>query len=207
MKIISGQLPEGSAWRVLLCLDPENPSSPLWQIGLALAKANGGEMIPILILAEDQDLTGAVQTRLPKIVGTDAAEVAIHPVIFTSSDYHQTLVELIRKVGVDLLLVSADMAEQQAFRQLPCMVGVLHHAGDDPIALQSILVPTSGSLNTAHRLRFLMPLTDKISITTLYVANNKDAGFNEQRKAQLRLNRLLNYVDGGDNVQAEDSHG
>lgn len=203
MKIISGSLPEGTAWRVLLCLDPDHPSSLIWQLGMTLAQANGGQMIPTVIMREDSEPIAGAQTLFPLLAEVLATDVNISPITIATSDRHKTLAQLIKKVGADLLLVSARMAEPESFSRLSCTVGVLHHENDDPISLQRILVPTSGSLNTAHRLRFLMPLTNKVSITTLYVAKNQYAGFNEQQKAQQRLHRLLNYVDAGDNVQAE----
>ena len=54
MNIVSGQLPDGAAWRVLLYIDPEHPAPQLWQLGLSLARANDGEMVPFVLLHEDE---------------------------------------------------------------------------------------------------------------------------------------------------------
>ena len=203
MNIVSGQLPEGAAWRVLLYVDPKYPSPQLWQLGLALARANGGEMVPFAVLNKDSDQESFADSFASGAEQLNTANVKIFPVIIDANEAHITLLGLIKKVDADLLLLHAGAAEQEMFTKLPCSVGVLHHEGDDPLSLQRILVPTSGSLNTAARLRFLMPLSDKASITTLYVAKNQNAGFHEQRRAQQRLHRLLNYVDAGDNVHSE----
>ena len=203
MNIISGHLPQGTAWRVLLYLDLEKPSALLWQLGLALAEANDGQIIPVSIVAEGLDLSGAGQASFPQIKEAPETSVDVFPIIIAANERREPLIHVIKEVNADLLLVSAQDAEQGIFKNLPCMIGVLHHGRDDPISLQRILVPTSGSMNTAQRLRFLMPMKDQVLITALYVANSRYAGYNEQRKAQQRLHRLLNYVDAGDNVQAE----
>ena len=204
MKIKSGHLPEGTSWRVLLWFDSQHPSPLLLQLGLALAKANGGEIIPLIILPPDSGQLTPAQTRLNEaLAAVPTNNVDQFPIIIESASELETLVELIKKVDADLLLVSAHMAGQDIAKQLSCAVGILHHEEDKTISLNKILVPTSGSLNTAHRLRFLLPLTKQAAITALYVTQEQQDEDNNTRKAQRRLKRLLNYVDAGDRVQAE----
>ena len=204
MKIKHGQLPEGAAWRVVIWLDSERPSALLMQLGLTLAQANGGEIIPTIILPPDNEQLSLAQAKLVETQSNEPANhVDVFPILIESASNREALADLIKKVGADLLLVAADMADQDNLNQLSCAVGVLYHEEDKIDQLKKILVPTSGSLNTAYRLRFLLPLTKRVDITTLYVTQEQPGGNNNQHTAQRRLKRLLNYVDAGQNVHSE----
>ena len=204
LNILDGQLPQGAAWRVLVWIDPDHPSPFLLHLGQTLAHANGGELIAAIFQHQDKDQISEAQSCLVDLLAANPNKnVEICPIILESVSDHETLVELVKKAGVDLLLVSSVMADEKILSGLSCAVGVLHHEGYNDLTLEKILVPTSGSLNTAHRLRFLMPLTKNVAITTLYVAPEQQIKDNDLTKAYKRLNRLLNYVDAGPNVHSE----
>ena len=109
MKIIRGHLPEGAAWRVLLYLDPKHPSPLLWQLGLTLAQANKGEMIPVLFLAEESEPQADPQALFPEVADTPSTNVDIYPVIIVTSNFSESVNHLIKEIGADLLLVPARM--------------------------------------------------------------------------------------------------
>lgn len=203
MNIVSGKMPEGPAWRVLVWLGLENPSPLILQLGHTLARANGGEMILAAFItdqAQAEDTEIKINNLCQSLPDNHVHE---YPIVLKSSPDREILRELIKEGGVDLLLLSSGTADERLTTGLPCTVGTLHHDTHEPMRLEKILVPTSGSLNTAYRLRFLMPLSPEIAITTMFVAPDKNSGDRDKIQAHKRLNRLINYVDGGENVQKE----
>ena len=77
------------------------------------------------------------------------------------------------------------MADPQTLAGLSCAVGVLHHDEHETITLdQNPRACFRKFKYSLARLRFLMPLTQKLSITTLYVAQEQYARDNDLSQAQ-----------------------
>ena len=52
MKIVEGDLPEEPGWRVLVLLSPGEVLGRVWQLGLALARANQGQLVTAVLITQ-----------------------------------------------------------------------------------------------------------------------------------------------------------
>ena len=76
MKIIEGSLPEENSWRVLVPLTPGESPRHTWELGLALAHANAGELITAVIIP---DATEQQIIRARKAIETGEARTPADP--------------------------------------------------------------------------------------------------------------------------------
>lgn len=205
MNIIEGQLPVQSAWRTLVLLSPEEALGRIWQLGLALANANNGQLIAAVVITNLHESTvndaRAITAVAQKACPPDAD---VYPVVVAVPDYEKGLLEFVRKANIDLLLAHIDGPVWHNLNKIPCAVAAVRGdraevegetAASGTIQLRRILVPTSGGPNTVHAFSFLIPVTAKIEVTALYVASDY-LGENEEALGQARLRQTLNFVDG-----------
>jgi uncharacterized hydrophobic protein (TIGR00271 family) len=212
MNIIEGQLPVESAWRALLLLNSEDSLGRIWQLGLALAHANDGQLITAVIVPNNAKSTiERAQAVTAVAINTCPPDAPVYPLIIASSDYEKSLQQLVRQADIDLLLAHTDGPVWHNLNKIPCAVAAVR--GDTPQVegktaasgreeLLHILVPTSGGPNTVHAFNFLLPLTPQIEVTALYVVPDY-LGSNEAALGRSRLRQTLEFVDAGNRIQSK----
>ncbi|MGD8806992.1 MAG: DUF389 domain-containing protein [Chloroflexota bacterium] len=215
MKIAEGGLPEDKAWRVLVLLTPGESVGMAWQLGLALARANEGEIVMATILpsASGAALEQARAT-LKEARKACLADDSVYTAVVESRDLRKAIRELVSRADIDLLLTTTETPIWRNLDGLPCAVGVVRGESHNPLRqgpeaeaspsgqrpIQGILVPTSGGPNSAHALEFLLPLTEEeVRITALYIAP-RYLGENEVALGRARLKTTLNFIDAGDRI-------
>lgn len=218
MKIIEGGLPEDKAWRALVLLAPDEEVGLTWQLGLALAKANNGELVLATILSENEnEVLKKARTTLGQARKACRPDDPVYTAILQSKDYRKAADQLTHEADIDLLLTSTVQPEWRSLDVLDCAVAIIrdeivpqHQADeekpDSPEELptiKSILLPTSGGPNTAHALEFLLPLTKRdVNITALYVAP-EHLGENEQALGRSRLRETLEFIDAKEVIESK----
>jgi uncharacterized hydrophobic protein (TIGR00271 family) len=215
MKIIEGGLPDEPAWRALVLLSVGEELGLTWQLGLALARANRGEVVAVTVLpvAQGEVLLKARET-LNQIRQLSAPEDPTYTAIIEAPDIRKALRQLVVQANIDLLLARSDAPSWQSLNHLPCAVAVVRgeaynrlkvSADDDQgvtelLPLQRILVPTSGGPNSVHALRFLLPLTDEgVEVVAVYIAPER-LGPNEEALGRSRLRQSLRFIDGQEQI-------
>lgn len=211
MQVIDGQLPKEKLWRALVILTPNEPLARAWQLALALARANQGQLIVGVYI---RDLNPAAQQAAQECAARirqaepEADDVFI--LIITSPNFDKSLTRFVGEAAIDLLVAHMDGPIAYNLNRVPCAVAALR--GDTGKAaqataespadrLQHLIVPTSGGPNTAHALTFLLPLTPKVKVTAVYIA--PDYLENEKALGHARLRQLMQYVDGMDHIETE----
>ena len=209
MKIIEGTIPEEKRWRVLVAHSPERGLGKTGQLGLALARANDGELVTAVILP-DEDLTRLVAARAAaaRVQEQLAADDRSCSLIVVAADYEKGLADLVKECDIDLLFVYADGQVAHNLNRIACAVGIVRgditerHDGETavPSQIKRIIVPTSGGPNTVHALDFLLPLAPQIEIQAIYIVSDR-LGPNEEALGRARLRQLLNVIDAGGRIQ------
>lgn len=209
MKIIEGSLPEENSWRVLVPLTPGESPRHTWELGLALAHANAGELITAVIIP---DATEQQIIRARKAIETAAAHSSDHAnirgLIVVDANYEKGLHDFVEAAKIDLVLANGDGLIRQNFNAIPCAAAITR--GDrtpapgnhDTPPIHRLLVPTAGGPNTIHALGFLLPLTPKVEITLLYVALSH-LGSHEETLGHARLRQVLNQLDAVERIQTK----
>lgn len=207
MKIIEGSLPEETSWRVLIPLTPGESPRHTWELGLALAHANNGELLTAVIIP---DATEQQIIRARKAIETAAAHSGEHAnlrgLIVVDANYEKGLHDFIETAKIDLVLANGDGLIRQNFDAIPCAAAITR--GDrtpspssrTPPTIRRLLVPTAGGPNTVHALGFLLPLIPKVEITLLYVALTH-LGPHEETLGHARLRQIVNQLDAGERIQ------
>jgi uncharacterized hydrophobic protein (TIGR00271 family) len=209
MKIIEGTLPSTPAWRALILLNPETSLGLVWQLSLALARANNGQLIAAVVIPEaSSENLHKVKTILAEVRGIEQSGAnEIYPILAIGADYQRSVADLAKEAGTDLLLLQAEGLSWHSLNRVSCTVAVVRghqysqvegeNGESDPLSLKRILVPTSGGPNVAHALSLLYPLAKKSEITALYVARASE-GANGEALGHTRLRQTLQFV-GADN--------
>lgn len=207
MKIVEGELPEETSWRVLVMLSSGEALGRVWQLALALARANQGQLLTaVLITQTDQNQIKEARAVLATMSEMTTAEEEIYPLIVQATNADKGIVELVKVARVDLLLAHGDGPIPYNLNKAPCAVGVLRGenampaTADSPI--QRILVPTSGGPHTVYGLNTLLPLTSAVEITALWVTADY-LGENEAALGRSRLRQVLNFIDADDRIQSK----
>jgi uncharacterized hydrophobic protein (TIGR00271 family) len=207
MKIVEGDLPEESGWRALVMLLPGERLGRVWQLGMALARANQGQLVTAVLVTNTDSTTLDKAREVIRAVHEAApASTRIYPLIVQAISYDKGMVELVEVAGVDLLLARVDGPIHFNLNKAPCAIGVLR--GEQALgqaanaAIQHILVPTSGGPHTVFGLSTLLPLASGVKITALWVAADY-LGENATALGRSRLRQVLNFIDAGNNVQSK----
>jgi len=214
MNIIEGQLPEGKAWRALIIVSDKEELGKTFQLGLALAKANSGHLIPAVFC---RDLGRAnvsdarqVLSHIRDVLNEDD-ENFVRPLALASANIERDLKELVEEADIDLILAHLDGPIKIDLNQMPCAVAVVRGdrreiegeaAASGEEILEHIVMPTSAGPNTVHALQFMLRLAPKIKITLLYISASY-LGTNEEALGQARLRQLLQFVDAGDRIETK----
>lgn len=209
MKIIQGVVPEKNTWHGLVLLTAATPLGRVWQFGQALARANsGGLLTAVIIPTESTEKLAQAETTLSQIDPYIQSDTKISRLIIQASDYTQGVLDLVKMAAVDLLIVYADAPDWLNLNRIPCAIAAVR---GERVALETaqavsplnhIIVPTSGGPNSVHALSFLLPLTNKIDVTALYVAPIY-LGRNEEALGRDRLRQAFNYLDVGDRIKSK----
>lgn len=214
MNIIEGQLPEDKAWRALLLLSPGEELGKVWQLGLAVARANGGQFLTAVFCSSlnRSDISrGRVMLLQVQAAVPEKYERYVYPLLVTAVDIDKGVNEFVEEAEVDLLLANVDGPVRHNLNRVPCAVAIVR--GDtaavagDPAAtgaamFEHIVMPTSGGPNTAHALQLLLRLSTKIRITLIYIARSY-LGPNEEALGRSRLRQLTKYLDAGDRIETK----
>lgn len=210
MKIIAGDIPQEERWRVLTLYTLEATPTLVWRLGSALARANGGEVVA-LILRDPGASAGDVQRAqdaLAQIQQAGQAEnVDVRALIVEADTLEEVLRRLIEEAHLDLLLFPAEDSRVWQLPGLPCTLAVVYESEPategvvSPPPIRRILSPTTGGMDTAHTLSLLLPLTPDVEITALYVARRGYEGYAELGHVERSLQRMLNYVGATDRIE------
>ncbi len=210
MRIIEGEIPAQKAWRALALLSPDRGLGKAWQLGLALAHANSGQLLAAVITptADEDALARARQmAERVKIASQSHSEATL--LIVESAQYDQGVIDLARQAAVDLVLTVADDLIWHDLSRVPCALGAMRGSFETEESvgeLKRILVPTSGGPNTAHAFNFLLPLTPGVEVTALYVARQA-RGAHESALGRARMRQTLNFVGAENRIQTKLVHG
>ena len=121
MKILRGSIPNQKKWRVLLLLNPRNKLGRAWQLGQALARANGGQLLVGLIITDEREETIAFCESA--LSGADSeTDLEIATLLVSGVDATQTLVELVEAAEIDLLLAHVDSEMRLDLSRVTCSV-------------------------------------------------------------------------------------
>ncbi len=211
MKIIEGQIPEEKLWRALVILPPDESLGRVWQLALALARANNGQLIVGIYIP---DMNPAAQTAAQaqaariKALEPNADDVTI--LIITAVRFDKALARFVDTAVIDLLVAHMDGPIPFNLNRLACAIAAVRGDNVNVVGetavfpqdeLEHIIVPTSGGPNTAFALAFLLPLANKVKITAVYIA--PDYLENEQALGRSRLRQLMQYVDANDKIETQ----
>ncbi|MCA9919651.1 MAG: DUF389 domain-containing protein [Anaerolineales bacterium] len=211
MQLIDGQLPEEKLWRALVILPPTEPLGRAWQLALALARANGGQLIAGIYLP-DMNPAGLVtaRARAEKIKALDPEATDITVLLMTATNFDKALAQFADEAAIDLLVAHLDGPIAFNLNRVSCAVAAIRgdHSGvigETAVSLNSelthIVVPTSGGPNTAHALTFLLPLTNKVKVTAVYLA--QEYLQNQEALGQTRLRQLMQFIDANDRIETK----
>ncbi len=224
MRILDGEVPQDRAWRTLVILEPGSEPGPIWQFGQRVAHANRGEAVAAVIMPEAQMENALLRAResLQRARDEASAEGPTHALLIETQDVGKAIRALIEKADIDLLLADAS-AQWHGLDKVACAIGMLRGGtyvdfsedenppspanGELPQqgegrAIRNILVPTSAGPNSAHALRFVLPLTPETRVTALYVAA-AHMGSRAEALGRSRLEQLLRFVDAGDRIESK----
>lgn len=214
MNIIEGQLPEERTWRALLIVSPKEWMGKMWQLGLALARANNGQLITAVMCPSlhpsEVDLA---RVKYDEVAALAPQDVTVVPLIVTvlDSKWEQGLIDLVNEADVDLLLAHGDGEHWASLNRIPCAVAAVR--GDRPqvegeqaasgqLPLRHIVMPTSGGPNTAHALNFLLRVAPKVKITAVYISPSY-LGENEEALGRSRLRQMLSFVNADNRIETK----
>jgi uncharacterized hydrophobic protein (TIGR00271 family) len=212
MNIIEGTIPKDPAWRTLVLLSPDEALGRIWQLSLALTRANRGQLVTAVFtsslkkseVARANEMISAIKAACPD-------DLTVYPLIVASEDFENSILTLVDQADIDLLLAHIDGPFTTKLNRVPCAVGAIRYdivgitdktAVSELDKLDRILVPTSGGPNTIHGFTFLRPVTPEIEVTALYVVPDY-LGSNEEALGRARLKRTLNFVDATDRFKAK----
>mgnify|MGYP002622452436 CR=1 FL=1 len=211
MQLVDGQIPEEKLWRALVVLPPEEPLGRAWQLALALARANNGQLIAGIYIPDmNPAAQKAAQAKAETIRTLDKDAEDVFVLIMTAANFDKALAKFVTEAAIDLLVAHIDGPIAFNLNRPTCAVAALRGDNTDvvgetavatPDELTHIIVPTSGGPNTAHALTFLLPLTHKMKITAVYVA--PDYLENEQALGRARLRHLMQFVDSNDRIETK----
>lgn len=211
MQLIHGQIPEEKLWRALVILPPNEPLGRAWQLALALARANNGQLLAGIYIPDMHPAAQkAAKAKAEKIRALDPDAEDVFILIMTASNFDKALAKFVGEATIDLLVAHVNGSTAFNVDRLPCAVAALRGDNTDvvgetavaiPDQLTHIVVPTSGGPNTAHALTFLLPLTHKVKVTAVYVA--PDYLENEQALGHARLRHLMQFVDSNDRIDTK----
>ncbi|MCP4418966.1 MAG: hypothetical protein GY805_20310, partial [Chloroflexi bacterium] len=211
MQIINGRIPDKKLWRALVILSPEEALGRAWQLALALAHANKGQLI-VGIYIDDfnsaaQKAAHALSQKIEELV-SDVDNVSV--LIITAVNFNKALAKFVGEAAVDLLIVHMDGPIAYNLNRVACAVAAVRGdtaavVGETAVSgqteLEHIIIPTSGGPNTAYALTFLLPLTNKVKVTAVYIAPLHLK--NEQALGSIRLRQLMKFVDGEEHIQTK----
>lgn len=210
MIVIDGQLPQGIEWRILLALEPGQEPGIAWSIGAKLARVNRGDLVVAILLPESsaETLRDAAIQRAADLRARqqDKNGADVFVVVVECTNFTQTMGELIKKAGIDLVLSIATQPNHHDYRKIPCAVGLIRLAESGAVEeeasdLKRILIPTSGGRNSAYALGLMMMLGSDVDLTGIYIAS-ESRGENEIALGRERLSQVLDFVHAGDEVQS-----
>ncbi len=214
MRIVEGDLPQENDWHVLVALAEDQTLEIAWQLGVALADANRGEVVLVIVVASAtaENLRDARETiAIAQAALAEQEDVPeLYAIIVEGKDFVGSLREIITSTSIDLLIVTVDRPDEFDFRPIPCAVAVTRNvvgtgkqtrsAAD--MVLDNIVVPTSGGPNSAYALGLLLPLTPEVKLTALYVASAR-LGESEEALGRSRLRQVMDFVDAGDRIESK----
>lgn len=211
MQIIHGQLPEEKLWRALVVLPPVGRLGRAWQLALALARANDGQLIVGIYIPDlnPADQTAA-QAQVEKIRSLEPDADDIFILTLASANFERALAKFVADTAVDLLVAHMDGPMALNLNRVSCAIAAIRGDKEDVVgetavinhdALSNIVIPTSGGPNTAHALTFLLPLTNKVKVTAVYVA--PDYLENERALGRSRLRQLMQFVDANERIETK----
>lgn len=207
MKVVEGNLPEASGWRVLVLLSLGEALGQVWQLGVALTRANQGQLLTAVLVTETDSAT-LIKAREVVAAVREATEddEVVYPFIIQVVTYEKGVVELVEELDVDLLLAHGDGPVHYNLNKAPCAIGLLRgereteHTAES--SLSRILVPTSGGPHTVYGLSLLLSLAPDVAITALWVSTNY-LGENATALGRSRLRQTLNFIDANDRIQSK----
>ena len=211
MEIVYGQLPEGTAWRAMVILSPDEPLGRTWQLGVKLTRANKGELLAVVFSSSRDENKLAVAREMVEQAAALEEDVTIYTLVVHFNIFERGLKKLIKESDADFLLAHGDGSEWRNLNHVSCGLAVVR--GDRPEVegdaavtghgtLDKIVVPTSGGPNTVYILDALLPLANEVQITAVYIAS-KRLGENEVALGHSRLRRLLDFIDGNGLIETE----
>ncbi|MAU00957.1 MAG: hypothetical protein CL608_27750 [Anaerolineaceae bacterium] len=211
MQLIDGQIPEEKLWRALVVLPPDEPLGRAWQLALALARANNGQLIAGIYIPDmNPAAQKAAQAKAETIRTLDPDAEDVFVLIMSSPNFDKALAKFVGEAAIDLLVAHIDGPIAFNLNRLSCAVAALRGDNADvvgetavatPDKLTHIIVPTSGGPNTAHALTFLLPLTHKVKVTAVYVA--PEYLENEKALGRARLRQLMQFVDANERIETK----
>lgn len=211
MQLIDGQLPEEKLWRALVILPPKEALGRAWQLALALARANGGQLIAGIYLPDMSPIsqkTAREQAEYIRSIEPEATDITI--LQMSSPNFDRALAQFVDEAAIDLLVAHLDGTIAFNLNRVSCAVAAIRgdHAeviGETAVTLSDslthIIVPTAGGPNTAHALTFLLPLTDEVKVTAVYIA--QEYLQNQVALGQARLRQLMQFVDANDRIETK----
>lgn len=203
MHLIDGQIPEEKLWRALVILPPNESLGRAWQLALALARANNGQLIAGIYIPDmNPAAQTAAKTKAEKIRALESYAEDVSILIMTAPNFDKSLGKFVSEAAIDLLVAHMDGPIAFNPDRLPCAVAVLRGDNSDVVdELTHIVIPTSGGPNTAHALTFLLPLANKVKVTAVYLAVEHLE--NEQALGQARLRQLMQFVDANERIETK----
>ncbi|VAW31999.1 hypothetical protein MNBD_CHLOROFLEXI01-2770 [hydrothermal vent metagenome] len=203
MQIIDGRLPDEKLWRALVILSPEEALGRAWQLALALAHANKGQLIVSIYIPDfnpaAQKAAQALAERIEQQLADDADNVSV--LIITTVNFEKALAKFVDEAAIDLLVAHLDGPIAYKLNRISCAVAAVRGDTTPTMQLEHIIIPTSGGPNTAHALTFLLPLTNKVKVTAVYIAPEHLK--NEQALGHTRLRQLMQFVDAGEHIETK----
>ena len=211
MQLIDGQLPEEKLWRALVILPPKEALGRAWQLALALARANGGQLIAGIYLPDMNPAaqkTARAQAEMIKALDPEATDIIV--LQMTAANFDRALAKFVDEAEIDLLVAHLDGPIAFNLNRVSCAVAAIRGdhqevIGDAAVSprdeLQHIIVPTAGGPNTAHALTFLLPLTNKVKVTAVYIAQSYLQ--NQEALGKARLRQLMQFVDANERIETK----
>ncbi|MGB1250734.1 MAG: DUF389 domain-containing protein [Candidatus Promineifilaceae bacterium] len=207
MVILKGEIPTSDVWRVMVLLNPKKRVTLPWQGGLLLARANKGELVATVVLAEGAGVDSAEFKNAERIL-SEAQSLcepndSVQKLIIGASQKGRTFHGLVQAAKTDLLITDLDAPQWSTLNDLPCTVAALRFTDDmETKGLHRILMPTAGGPNTVHALQFLAPIDRSVVIDALFISRQSQ-GVHEDELGRARLDRMLNLADATDRVNAK----
>ncbi len=211
MQLIDGQLPDEKLWRALVILTPKEALGRAWQLALALARANGGQLIAGIYLPDmNPAALKAARVQAEQIKALDPEATDIIVLQMTSPNFDRALAQFVNEAAIDLLVAHLDGPIAFNLNRVSCAVAAIRGDHEEVIGetavtlndeLDHIIIPTAGGPNTAHALTFLLPLTNKVKVTAVYIA--QEYLQNQEALGHARLRQLMQFVDANDRIETK----